>query len=333
MLTLNAEIWDELWSDAEDRGRVECPDTDIETIDRAILDRVGTIWQCHTPLQDGLAMEIQNIEVAEDLHLLPEEGEECAGAGMAFFLSGKVVTDLPGLTGEIPEIVGHNYLENSAGIAETETWFTGEPFTRVRILLDPHQLFGDLTPVRQAELPSELQHALAGKNRPYHRQSATTPEMYQILQQILYCPYQGLLKRIYLQGKAWELMTLQFQQFQLDGQQLGRLSAREIEQIYHAKDLLIRQLDRPPSVLNLAKQAGLNDFALKRGFRQVFGTTVFKYLHDYRLEMARQLLNDRDLSIQQIVEQVGFGNRGYFAAAFRKKFGTNPNIYRSRSVP
>jgi AraC family transcriptional regulator, transcriptional activator of the genes for pyochelin and ferripyochelin receptors len=327
MLTLNTEIWDELWGEAELKGSVT-DDTDVDEIDRATLAHVGTFWQCHTHLQDGLDLEIQNIEVAEDLHLLPEDGEECSCAGMAFFLSGKVITDLPGLTGEIPEIVGHNYLENTAGIAETETWFTGEPFTRVRILLDPFQLFGDLAPAQQAQLPPELQHTLAGKTQPYHRESVTTPEMYRVLQQVLYCPYQGLLKRIYLQGKAWELMTLQFQQFQSEHQQVGRLSAQEIERIYHAKDILIRQLDRPPSVLNLAKQAGLNDFALKRGFRQVFGTTVFKYLHEHRLEIARQLLENGDLSIGQIAETIGFGNRGYFAAAFRKKFGTNPNIYR-----
>jgi AraC-like DNA-binding protein len=104
----------------------------------------------------------------------------------------------------------------------------------------------------------------------------------------------------------------------------------EIERIYHAKDILIRQLDDPPSLIDLAQQANLNIFALKQGFKHVFGTTAFKYLHDQRLEVARQLLVTQPLRIEEIARQVGFANRGYFAAVFRKKFSLTPQQYRQQ---
>ncbi len=66
---------------------------------------------------------------------------------------------------------------------------------------------------------------------------------------------------------------------------------------------------------------------LKRGFRQVFGTTVFGYLHHYRLEQARQLLEAGDMNITETAHAIGFADRSYFAAAFRKKFGLNPSRY------
>ncbi|MCD8489485.1 MAG: AraC family transcriptional regulator [Desertifilum sp.] len=74
----------------------------------------------------------------------------------------------------------------------------------------------------------------------------------------------------------------------------------------------------------MARQVGLNDCTLKRGFRQVFGKTVFGYLHEYRLEYARQLLEERRLNVSEVAQKIGFVNRSYFAAAFRKKVWPHP---------
>jgi AraC-like DNA-binding protein len=74
----------------------------------------------------------------------------------------------------------------------------------------------------------------------------------------------------------------------------------------------------------------LNNRKLKQGFRQVFDNTVFGYLHDYRLEKACQLLIEDRMNIAEVSYAVGFANRGYFAAAFRKKFGINPSDYQAQ---
>jgi AraC family transcriptional regulator, transcriptional activator of the genes for pyochelin and ferripyochelin receptors len=328
LFEINDEVWEDLWGEAKLKKQDGWMDTETDEIDWATLPHIGKLWCCSTPLKDGLSIEIQNYEMTEDLLLLSkDEGEENTRATLAFFLSGKVQTNLPGLTGESDEIVGHHYLENTVGINETEKWLAGEPFLRIYINIDPLQIFSDLEANQQAQLLPELQQTLEGNHHPYHRVGVTTAEMHRVLRQILYCPYQGLLKRIYLQGKAWELIALQFEQFQSENQLVGQLTPSEVERIHYAKDILIRQLDNPPSLMELAKQAGINDFALKQGFRQVFGTTVFRYLHDYRLDVARRLLATHDRGIQNIAQTVGFANRGYFAAAFRKKFGISPKAY------
>lgn len=72
---------------------------------------------------------------------------------------------------------------------------------------------------------------------------------------------------------------------------------------------------------------GLNDCTLKRGFRQVFHTTAFGYLHHQRLEKAGQLLAIGEMSIGEVARAVGFADRSYFAAAFRKQYGVNPSVY------
>jgi AraC family transcriptional regulator, transcriptional activator of the genes for pyochelin and ferripyochelin receptors len=138
------------------------------------------------------------------------------------------------------------------------------------------------------------------------------------------------MKQMYLESKAVELIMLHFQQFQeqeVHDCSLTAKSLSDIEKIYQAKEILLSNLENPPSLMELARQVGLNDFKLKRGFRQVFGTSAFKYLHDYRLEKARQLLVSGEMNVEEVAFKVGFDSRSYFALAFRKKFGLNPKQY------
>ena len=109
----------------------------------------------------------------------------------------------------------------------------------------------------------------------------TTPEMQIILHQIVNCPFQGLIKEIYLQTKCLELMALKLEPDTAGERELMRsriLRGDDINRIYHARAILISDFDNPPSLLELARQVGLNDYKLKIGFRQVFNTTVFGYL-------------------------------------------------------
>ncbi|RTQ48616.1 AraC family transcriptional regulator [Hymenobacter gummosus] len=81
-------------------------------------------------------------------------------------------------------------------------------------------------------------------------------------------------------------------------------------------------------LLELARLFGTNDFKLKKGFRQLFDTTVFGYVAEKRLTVAQQLLTLTDQPVQDIAESVGFTNAAHFATAFRKKFGVAPSQVR-----
>jgi AraC family transcriptional regulator, transcriptional activator of the genes for pyochelin and ferripyochelin receptors len=260
--------------------------------------------------------------------------------GLTFFLSGKVRTTLHGLTDEIDELVGYNYLCCEIGTKETEVWQAREKFQRVYIGIEPKLMFADLSEAQLAELPLEVQQAvMEDLPKPFYRQGKTTLEMQQLLDRILCCPFQGLMKQMYLEAKALELIILQFTQFQKQYSIQNRqpklkkcahavLPSADRDRLYQAKEILINNLEKPPSLEELAKLVGISDFKLKRGFRQIFGTTVFKYLHDYRLKQAKKLLLAGEMSVEQVLYQVGFASRSYFAKAFRQKFGINPSQLR-----
>ncbi len=210
-----------------------------------------------------------------------------------------------------------------------------EPMLEVCVYFDPA--------VFQASLGESCDLAVVGLDhliRPteqlyYQRSGITTMAMQTTLHQILQCPFQGIIKKVYLESKVWELMALLLEQEQALRQGKpapSTLKPDDVDRIHHARDILLQQLDRPPSLLELARLVGLNECTLKRGFREVFGTTAFGYLHDYRLEQARQLLQERRLNVSEVARAVGFGSCTYLARVFRKKYGISPKQYQTQRI-
>lgn len=181
------------------------------------------------------------------------------------------------------------------------------------------------------QLPPALSHLVKPFDQTFFSQvCSTTVAMQMVVQQILQCPFQGLTQRMYLESKVWELMALQLAQI-LDSHAAEKdakpLKPEDVERIHYAKDVLRSRLRHPPSLIELARIVGINDCKLKAGFRQVFGTTVFGYLHSCRMERARQLLEVGEMTVTEAARAVGFVNRGHFAAAFKRRFGVNPSVY------
>ncbi|NJL57610.1 helix-turn-helix transcriptional regulator [bacterium] len=148
-----------------------------------------------------------------------------------------------------------------------------------------------------------------------------------ILNQILSCPYQGIVKRLYFESKILELIALQLLELRETSQPSTstiKLNPEDINCLHEAKAILLRRLEAPPSLTELARQVGLNARKLKQGFRQVFGTTVFGYLRDRRLEQAKQLIATGQIKVKDAAHSVGYASPASFNAAFRQKFGINP---------
>ncbi|MBD2562252.1 MULTISPECIES: helix-turn-helix transcriptional regulator [Nostoc] len=330
--------WEELLAESEQKGTVSIQSKGVETIRQGKIFDVCNTYHCWAELLSGLSISIHEEEFIDDLVWIRNSLDK-SRFGLSFFLSGKVRIERHGLTDKTDEAVGRYYSECNYDIKETEWWKAGEKFSRIYLEIEPQKFFQGFGEEDLEQIPISLRQALiGGKVQPYYHQGKITRQMRRVLREILQCPHQGLMKRMYLESKAVELITLHFQQFQKQEVHDCSLTAKnlsDIDKIYQAKEILLGNLENPPSLMELARQVGLNDFKLKRGFRQVFGTSAFKYLHDYRLEKARQLLVSGEMKVEEVAFRVGFDSRSYFALAFRKKFGLNPNQYfqhRQKSV-
>lgn len=149
-----------------------------------------------------------------------------------------------------------------------------------------------------------------------------TPDMEQVIGQILSCPYQGITRRTYLEHQTRKLVALY-----LETLVQHQINEAGLDYVYQAGELLRKQLVDPPTVEALARQVGTNRFYLYQGFQQVYGTTPFGYLRDCRLLQARRLLMTSDLSIRKVAAAVGYTSRSNFAMAFRQQMGLNPKAF------
>lgn len=82
------------------------------------------------------------------------------------------------------------------------------------------------------------------------------------------------------------------------------------------------------SVEDIASSVGSHEKKMSAVFKQHTGLTVFAYLREERLRVARQWLEQGDASVQMIAEQLGFQNAGNFSTAFRERFDLTPTAYR-----
>lgn len=101
------------------------------------------------------------------------------------------------------------------------------------------------------------------------------------------------------------------------------LSARQLAQVEQARDLMAARLERSLTIAQLGAAVGLNEFTLKLGFRQCYGTSVHRLLTDLRMARARVLLA-AGCQVAQVAWQVGFAHPANFSAAFRKYHGHAP---------
>ncbi|PIG94149.1 helix-turn-helix domain-containing protein [Gloeocapsopsis sp. IPPAS B-1203] len=192
-----------------------------------------------------------------------------------------------------------------------------------------------LSSMQMELLPLELRQQLENPDDGFYTDlGIVTPEVHLVLQQILNCPYHGEIEQIYLQAKALELIAIQSAHVlkHSDRNQAVKLKSSDVDRLYHARDVLLNNVENPPSLIDLARLVGMNDCTFKRGFRQVFGTTAFGYLRKHRMIQARQFLLENKMSIAEVACAVGYSHPGYFAAAFRREFGINPSSLR-RDVP
>jgi len=149
--------------------------------------------------------------------------------------------------------------------------------------------------------------------------------MHQCIHDIIHLQMTGGLRGLFLQSKCIELLTLQAQAHEHAPDHGARAckTSQDKERIYFARDYLVDHATCPPSLTELARVAGLNEFKLKKGFKEVFDTSVFGYLNTFRLNEAKTSLLS-GASIKDVADQLGYSSVPHFTRAFKEKFGVTP---------
>ncbi len=174
-----------------------------------------------------------------------------------------------------------------------------------------------------------IEHNLSAKLSPH--EIKVTPKIYSTIQAIRNCTFEGLTKKIYLESKVYELIAYLHESSENNHTQ-HPLSPADEERIKYAAVLIRENLDSPFTIMELARKLGINQTKLKSGFKSIFGSTVFGYLQETRMEMARKHLLDTNLTIQQISTLSGYKSISNFSTAFKQTYGYSPNRLRGKTI-
>jgi AraC-like DNA-binding protein len=294
-----------------------------------IPDAIGKGFMLEVTFRPGLQLDILDFQFHEDISVNLEG--DFSQLDFSCFLSGNCNFQWDSLHGKKPinDYFGQNFISFLPEGRGTTKLSSKQHLRTVSILISP-SLLNTFLGYEFDEIPPDLHCIVEGANgNGYCSQMLMTKSMRSTAHEILNCPYQGSIKRMYLESKAMELITHQLAQvvFAETGKKnkLSLLRLDDIERIHEAKDILIRDLENPPSLLELAGQVGTNKNKLNQGFHKMFGSSAFDYLRICRLEWARKLLESEDKSVTEVAFEVGYAQQSSFTTAFKKHFGTNPS--------
>lgn len=170
---------------------------------------------------------------------------------------------------------------------------------------------------------------IENKDKKYYKDGIISPSMSIVLNQIINYNLNPSIKNIYFKGKTYELFSLYFNRNEdADINQCPFLiDEANVAKIRKAKDIIISRMAEPPSLQELADEIDLSLKKLKEGFKQIYGDSVFSFLLDYKMEVARKLLESSSYNVNEVGLKVGYSTASHFIAAFKKKYGTTPKKY------
>jgi AraC family transcriptional regulator, transcriptional activator of the genes for pyochelin and ferripyochelin receptors len=146
------------------------------------------------------------------------------------------------------------------------------------------------------------------------------------------CTLSGPARRLYLAGKALEMMGESFTGPGASSTTApsGAWSARDIECFHAAHAILLAELADPPTVTALARRVGTNARKLSQGFADLFGAPVYRFVKALRLEEAKRMIEAGETSISRVAQSFGY-QPAHFSTEFRRRFGHAPSALIGRN--
>lgn len=183
--------------------------------------------------------------------------------------------------------------------------------------------------VHNVKLSNRKDEVLAFKHpHPFTKTFPLCPRKRNSLDAMLNHSYSGALENIFLNAKMHEILLYSLECL-VDEKEEGftcKFLADESgrQRIYQARDILLQHIGDPITIKELSRKVAMNECYLKKGFKEVFGTTIFDFYQQQRMEHAKYLLYEKALSVTDVSALLGYSSISHFSAAFKKHTGLKP---------
>jgi AraC family transcriptional regulator len=96
------------------------------------------------------------------------------------------------------------------------------------------------------------------------------------------------------------------------------------EKILRAREILLQHIGEPITIKALSRKVAINECYLKKGFKEMFGSTIFDFYQSQRMEHAKYLLYEKGLTVTEVSVLLGYSSISHFSTAFKKHTGLKP---------
>lgn len=151
-----------------------------------------------------------------------------------------------------------------------------------------------------------------------------------VLEALLNHSYTDSLENIYINAQTQMLLLYSLECMLGDDKDVETFQCKFLaneadrEKIIKAREILIQHIGEPITIKELSRKVAINECYLKKGFKELYGTTIFDFYQGQRMEHARYLLYEKGLSVTEVSMMLGYSSISHFSTAFKKQTGLKP---------
>lgn len=154
------------------------------------------------------------------------------------------------------------------------------------------------------------------------------------LDKLLRCSLEDEERALYQEARVFDLLLLLVEDIKRSEFNKApgnyKFTTDDLKAIKEAGELKIERIADGITMQKIAREKNLHPKKLQEGFKLVFGENAGKIVNDARIEKARKLLRESDLSIADIAYETGYANDSSFIRAFKREMGITPAAYRKK---
>jgi AraC-like DNA-binding protein len=311
------------------------PNTHIDLIDDKYL-RIGAM-----PVYGR--GETQFLQAGNDIQIVTSRSNRTENLALRFIgenwlrfsftLSGDILFDL-GDGRQVGMPSGSSFFGvYPAGYVSTDFFISGKSVEWVSIIIKASELQSILG-VDLNELPQPIADAINKATTPvFHQENRIDNRTAQIVTQMLLAGTPLYMRPMFMLARALELISIFLAKLSADTEVSTNqitLSARDRKNLALAREIVSTDMMTSLTLPDLARMVGLNRNKLSQGFRAVYGVTLQDYSYQLKMKRAENYLKNREGSLNELADILGYRHANNLSAAIKKHFGVNPGQLKGR---
>lgn len=150
-----------------------------------------------------------------------------------------------------------------------------------------------------------------------------------VLEAVLNHTYSDSLENIYINAQM-QMLLLYSLECMLGDKEIDSFQCKFLaneadrDKIIRSREILLQHIGEPITIKELSRKVAINECYLKKGFKELFGTTIFDFYQSQRMEHARYLLYEKGLSVTEVSMMLGYSSISHFSTAFKRHTGLKP---------